>query len=72
MAPPQNRYTAPSASAGFTPVICNGIRASLPDSLVIYAGPFWLLGVAGLSLAGCVALWAYAPRLNEPFVGRLE
>lgn len=58
--------------AGFSPVICNGIRASLPASLEEYAGPLWLLGVAGLSLAGCVAQWAYAPRLNQPFVGKLE
>ncbi|KAI7836371.1 hypothetical protein COHA_009764 [Chlorella ohadii] len=57
---------------GFTPVICNGIRASIPASLDVYAGPFWLLGMAGLSVAGCIGQWAYAPRLDEPFVGKLE
>lgn len=66
------RWRCPRPSAGFSPVICNGIRDSLPNSLEIYAGQFWLLGMAGLSLAGCAAQWAYAPRLNEPFVGKLE
>ncbi len=62
----------PHPCAGFTPVICNGIRASIPASLYVYAGPFWLLGMAGLSVAGCIGQWAYAPRLDEPFVGKLE
>jgi len=57
---------------GFTPNICNGIKASLPSDLVYYAGAFWLLGLGCLTLAGSVMLKAYAPRLNRPYVGLLE
>lgn len=37
-----------------------------------YAPAFWLLALGGASVLGCVLMRLYMPRLNRPFVGRIE
>ena len=48
------------------------LQDSLPAGLKDYAGAFWMLGLAGLSLLGAALLHSLAPRLNKPFVGHIE
>ena len=37
-----------------------------------YAPSFWMLALGGASLLGCYLMKLYSPRLNKPFVGRIE
>ena len=57
---------------GLSPLITTSIKKTLDVAVQPYAAPIWLLGLGGVTMIGCVGLRQYAPRLNKPFVGRLE
>ena len=59
---------------GVTPFVVSSIISDLgPGSaMTAYAPCFWMLALGGASLLGCALLRMYAPRINKPFVGRIE
>lgn len=44
----------------------------LPLHLQAYAPSFWMLALGGASILGCILMRMYAPRINKPFIGRIE
>lgn len=57
---------------GLTPFAVSGINNSLGPDNEAYAPAFWLLGLGGASVLGCLLCYLYGPRLNKPFVGRIQ
>ncbi|KAL4444980.1 hypothetical protein ABPG77_004030 [Micractinium sp. CCAP 211/92] len=57
---------------GLTPFAVSGIINSLGPDKEAYAPAFWLLGLGGASVLGCLLCYLYGPRLNKPFVGRIQ
>ncbi|KAL4447988.1 hypothetical protein ABPG75_005207 [Micractinium tetrahymenae] len=57
---------------GLTPFAVSGIIDSLGADKEAYAPAFWLLGLGGASVLGCLLCYLYGPRLNKPYVGRIE
>lgn len=57
---------------GLTPFVVSAIIDTSPTNLLCYAPTWWLLALGGASVLGCGLIRAYEPRLNRPFVGRIE
>ena len=64
--PPPHHARPPSPAPTWPP------QAALPYDLKIYGCGFWLLALAGLSVAGAAALQWYRPAINQRFVSHLE
>ncbi|PSC68521.1 Alpha-ketoglutarate permease isoform B [Micractinium conductrix] len=57
---------------GLTPFVVTSIIGDLDPALKAYAPSFWMLALGGASLLGCYLMKLYSPRLNKPFVGRID
>ena len=58
---------------GLTPIVITAIQKGMAGSALYTYGPaFWLLALGALSLLSCACMRAYNPRLNQPFIGRIE
>lgn len=57
---------------GLTPFAVSGVIGDLGADMKAFAPAFWLLALGGASLVGCVLMRMYAPRINKPFIGRVE
>lgn len=57
---------------GLTPFAVTGIIDSMGADTKAYAPAYWMLAMGGASLLGCLMVRMYEPRLNKPYVGRIE
>ena len=57
---------------GLTPFAVSAIIESIGKADKAFAPSFWLLAMGGATLLGCGMMRAYAPRINRPFIGKVE
>jgi hypothetical protein len=72
MTPPARFACRAGVIGGLSPLAVAAIKANLGGVNHAFSPAIWLVCLGGISLFGSVGLRMYDPRLNRPFVGRIE